>query len=85
VVRYAIDQVWDKHGADLRPSYLRGICRDVDLKGIPVRKGELNGRTAVTQPEAETRAPIRSRTNFDELPDTPETRAVRAMWEGKAS
>lgn len=81
IVRHAIDREWDKHGANLKPSYLRSICQEVQAEGIPVRKGENTGKTAVQQRPEETRSALK-RPDFEGMPDTPATRAVRAMWDG---
>ena len=84
-VRYAIDREWDKHGTRIQPAYLRSILQGIeDAGGLPKKPGEDRGRTAVQQRPEETRASIKP-PNFYELPDTPETRGVRAVWEGRAA
>lgn len=57
---------------------LRGWASD---GGPPKRKGENNGKTSVQQRPEETRSALK-RPDFEGMPDTPELRAVKAMWDG---
>ncbi len=81
VVRFAMDREWDKHGAAIRASYIRTICREVDAEGIPKKPGEDRGKTAVQQRPQDTVAPLKR----PDMPRTPEFAAIHQMWDDMES